>query len=92
MDKDKIKDVIEKYEAGKSTIQEEQFLFENAKDTDGANEAWSAYVNQKKMKAPKNFEASLWGAIEAKKNENTKIQDSPYFGCRCRVDFCGVLT
>ncbi|NQU52335.1 MAG: hypothetical protein HQ522_07320 [Bacteroidetes bacterium] len=67
MNKEKIENLIEKYEAGASTLQEEQFLFDNAENSDPTIEAWSAFVKHKKKVAPQNLNDSLWASIQTRK-------------------------
>lgn len=67
MKEDKIENLIEKYEAGASTLQEEQFLFDNAEKSKPEIEVWSTFVKQNKRKAPENFNDALWDSFQNRK-------------------------
>lgn len=73
MNKEQIENLIEKYEAGSSTLQEEQFLFDNAENSNPAIAAWSAFVKSKKKKAPSNFRDSLWTSIQTRKIKKRRL-------------------
>ena len=61
--KDKeIEQLIEKYEAGDSSLQEEQFLFDNAENS--KIEAWSAFAQRNKVEAPNHFNDNLWESFQ----------------------------
>ena len=68
MSPDKIKELIQKYEAGMSTLEEEQFLLEQAKHEDTGMAAWATYVKHKKSKVPQNLNEDLWASFEKKTN------------------------
>lgn len=64
MKEKKIDNLIEKYEAGASTSQEEQFLFDNAENSGSTIEAWSTFVKRNKSEAPENFNDTLWDSFQ----------------------------
>ena len=62
----KIEKLIEKYEAGASTLQEEQFLFDNAENSGSKIEAWSTFVKRNKRDTPENFNEALWESFQSR--------------------------
>lgn len=68
----KIESLLEKYEAGETTLKEEQYLFENADNTTPALEAWSSFVLKDKKKLPENFHENLWESFNSKKSKKHK--------------------
>ena len=66
MKEDKIEKLTEKYEAGTSTLYEEQLLFNNAENSSSKIEAWSTFVKQNKRHAPENFNNTLWDSFQNK--------------------------
>ena len=67
MKEKKIENLIEKYEAGTSTLQEEQFLFNNAENSGLTIKAWSTFAKANKRKAPDNFIDALWESFQNRK-------------------------
>lgn len=64
MKDEKINKLIEKYVAGASTLQEEQFLFDNAENSRSMNEVWYTFVKRNKREAPENFNDTLWNSFQ----------------------------
>lgn len=73
MNKEEIEKLIDKYEAGTSTLREEQFLFKNAKNSDPALLSWSTFVKHKKKNAPADFNDSLWASIQYSKMKKRRL-------------------
>lgn len=73
MKEDRIERLIEKYNQGSSTLNEEQFLFDNAKNLEPSLEAWSTFVKNNKLEAPENFNDILWESFLNKKIRKRKI-------------------
>ncbi|TGV00490.1 hypothetical protein [Flavivirga rizhaonensis] len=73
MKEDKIERLIEKYKEGNSTLNEEQFLFDNAKNSEPSLEAWTTFVKNNKKETPKNFNDILWESFQNKKIRKRKI-------------------
>ncbi len=69
MKEKKIENLIEKYEGGASTLNEEQFLFDNAENSGSKIEAWSTFVKRNKTDTPENFNEALWESFQ---NKNIK--------------------
>jgi hypothetical protein len=72
MKEDEIKKLIEKYEEGNSSVSEEQFLFNNAKNLKPSLGAWSTFVKKNEIKAPNNFNDILWESFQNKKIKKRK--------------------
>ena len=68
MSPDKIRKLIQKYEAGMSTLEEEQFLLGQVKHEDTGMAAWANYAKHKKSKVPQNLNENLWASFEKKTN------------------------
>jgi phospholipase/lecithinase/hemolysin len=73
MNDKEIEKLIEKYEAGVSTLSEEQFLFTNTEHPDRNIAAWAAFVKANKKKAPANFNEFMWDAIQIRKNKQRRF-------------------
>jgi hypothetical protein len=69
----KIKNLIEKYEAGESSLEEEKFLFDNAGDSGGTLVAWSTFVKNNKKTAAANFNETLWESFERQRNKKRRL-------------------
>lgn len=74
MKKDSIKNIIEKYNTGNSTLEEEQFLFEATEISEPKFKALGAFVNAHKQTAPKGFNATQWEAFEKKTSKNRRFR------------------
>lgn len=68
MNKKKSKDLINKYLAAESTLEEELDFFNSEKQDSGIAQ-WSAYVKGSKEKVPTNLKESIWSAIQIKKRK-----------------------
>jgi|SRR5680860_564689 len=73
MKEDKTERLIKKYKEGNSTLNEEQFLFDNAKNSEPSLEVWSTFVKNNKTETPENFNALLWESFQNKKIRKRKI-------------------
>ncbi len=73
MKEDTIKALIEKYEAGNSTLEEEQLLFETADPSASEFKALGEFVKTHKKTAPKNFNDTLWASFEKKTFRNNRF-------------------
>ncbi|MEL7001771.1 MAG: hypothetical protein AAFN93_03450 [Bacteroidota bacterium] len=70
MSKEKSDDLIDKYLAAESTLEEEKKLF-NSEQT--GLEAWSNYVKQKKKKAPTDLNAKIMASIQTRKRRKQRF-------------------
>lgn len=73
MKEDKTERIIKKYKEGNSTLEEEQFLFENSKSSEHELKAWSTFIQNNKVETPENFNEALWESFENKKDRKRKI-------------------
>ena len=64
MSPDKLNEIIDKYESGTSTLEEEQYLFEQAKNSDNAIGSWAAFVHHNKRETSDNLNEELWASFE----------------------------
>jgi len=72
MKEDEIEKLVEKYKKGDSTLNEENILFNNAKNLESSFERWSTFVKNNKTKAPKDFNNTLWESFQNKKTRKRR--------------------
>ena len=73
MKEDTIKKLIEKYESGTSTLEEEQLLFEATNTSAPEFKALGAFVKAHQKTAPEGFNEILWASFEKKKLRNNRF-------------------
>ncbi len=73
MKESKIAKLYEKYKEGDTSLNEERFIFDNAKDSEPALEVWSTFVKNNEVIAPQNFNDELWESFHNKRNKKRKI-------------------
>ena len=73
MKEETIKNLIEKYQSGTSSLEEESFLFDHINDEDSSISLWSDFVKNNKKEAPENFNNEQWKSFEK------KIEKKKYF-------------
>jgi hypothetical protein len=73
MKEDKTERLIKKYKEGQSTLNEEHFLFDNAKNSEHSLEVWSTFVKNNKKETPENFNELLWQSFQNRKIRKRKI-------------------
>jgi len=66
MEKGKFKDLMEKYAAGHSTLEEEELLIKNSKPNDQIGTQWFSYVKGKKKNPAAQLNATIWEVIKKK--------------------------
>jgi hypothetical protein len=72
--KDKsFKSLIDKYENGFSSIDDEKILNDQLIDSDDALHSWSEFIKEHKATAPKDFKEDLWKKFEPKTNSSRKL-------------------
>lgn len=59
-----IEKLTKEYEAGASTLNEEQFLFDNAENSHSISEVWSTFVKRNRIEAPEGFNDKLWNSFQ----------------------------
>lgn len=74
MKEETIKNLIEKYKSGTSSLQEEEFLFQNVDESDNGIKTWSTFVNNHKNEAPENFNNTLWESFEQRNSKKNKFK------------------
>lgn len=76
MKEERIKNLIEKYKFGTSSLEEEKLLFENDANDDASIEKISFFIKKNRKQAPENFNEKLWESFEekTKKPNNFKIR------------------
>ena len=68
MSEESINNIIEKYKAGTSSLDEEKTLFNSKDNTEESIKLWSLFVKKNKLNAPKNLNEKLWDSFEKKDN------------------------
>ena len=79
-------DLMRKYLAGESTLEEEEKLF-NPGDQRTGIEAWSTYVNQNRKKTPAGLADSIWANIKARDRRKQRFLVGLY-GIAASVALC----
>ncbi|MDX6747377.1 hypothetical protein SHK09_11285 [Polaribacter sp. PL03] len=74
MREENIKNLIDKYKLGTSSLKEEQFLFDNVDKTDIGIEASSVFVKMNKKEIPDSFNDKLWDSFEEKTIKNSHFR------------------
>lgn len=74
MKEDEFENLTKKYEAGASTLREEQFLLDNAEEINPNIEAWSIFVKTNKREIPGNFNNTLWESFQRRTNKKRRIK------------------
>lgn len=74
MKKETTKNLIKKYEAGTSTLEEERQLFDSTHESEAKIEALSHFVKQNKIEIPEGFNDTLWDSFEKKNNRTRKLK------------------
>ncbi|NJB72328.1 hypothetical protein GGR42_002819 [Saonia flava] len=69
----KFEKIVEKYKKGESTLSEESFLFNNAKNSGPSLEAWSTFIKKNKTEAPKDLNERLWQSFQTKKAKKRRL-------------------
>ncbi|MCL7764054.1 hypothetical protein MPF19_11545 [Polaribacter sp. Z014] len=74
MKEENIKNILEKYKSGKSTLKEETFLFDNVDDSETGIKAWSSFVKKNKKVVPDNFNDDSWQSFDKKTTKNNRFK------------------
>jgi len=64
--------LIERYWAAKTSLEEEEALFQGDNQYPGINE-WATYRKQNRKKAPSNLSDSVWSAIQNRRRNKRRI-------------------
>lgn len=73
MNADKLKYLIERYESGVSTLEEERMLFDHFENSDSSLGAWATFVKQNKSDVPRDLSESLWQSFEGRKPRKSRL-------------------
>ena len=73
MSEDNIKNIIKKYISGKSTLDEEKILFENADENNTSIKTISNFVHHNKIETPNNLNEKLWNSFDKKTKRKKKL-------------------
>ncbi|WP_439133009.1 hypothetical protein [Polaribacter sp.] len=74
MNEETIKNIIEKYKAGASSLEEEKRLLQSAKKMEHPLKKWFDFVKLNQNKIPENFKDTLWESFEAKTKKTQKLK------------------
>ena len=72
MSKEKSDDLIKKYFAAKTSLEEEEELFNTINQQPGI-EAWATFIRKNRKKAPPNLKGSVWAAIQTRKRKKQRF-------------------
>ncbi len=73
MKKEHIKDIFEKYENGRTSLKEEQFLFKNSTDLNFPLSDWITHEKQNKKEVTEDFNERLWLSFDKRTQSKKKI-------------------
>jgi 23S rRNA-/tRNA-specific pseudouridylate synthase len=72
--KDKsLQNIIEKYENGDSSINEEKILHNHIDESDQSLKSWSRFIKNHKTEVPEKFNERLWEKFESKTKSTRKL-------------------
>ena len=72
MSNEKSDDILKKYFAAKTSLEEEEAFFNTVNQQPGI-EAWATFVRKNKKKAPPNLKGSVWSAIQIRKRKKQRF-------------------
>lgn len=73
MKEEHIKDLIKKYKAGTSSLEEEEIIYDNDK-VDSSIKMLSSFIKKTKKEAPHNINDKLWNSFDKKTSHTKKIR------------------
>ena len=76
MKEEHIKNLIEKYKLGTTTLIEEKKLFESDGKTDESIKKISTFIKKTKKQVPENFNENLWDSFEKKTTKPNRFKIS----------------
>ncbi|MFK8060764.1 MAG: hypothetical protein AB8B78_11825 [Polaribacter sp.] len=74
MKEEHIKNLIEKYKSGTTSLEEEKVLFESDVILDESIQKISTFIKNNKKKSPDNFNEKLWESFEEKTKKPNRFQ------------------
>ena len=73
MNADKLKHLIDKYESGATTLEEERMLFDHLENSDTSLGAWATFVKQNKSDVSRDLNENLWQSFEGRKPRKSRF-------------------
>lgn len=74
MSEETIKNIIQKYKAGESSLEEEKHLFNSEEKMEKPFKIWSSFVIQNQNEIPENLNEKLWISFEEKTKRKSKFK------------------
>lgn len=74
MSEEHIKNLIDKYKSGTSSLKEEIELFDNVNESEPEIKTWASFVKKNKKVAPDNLNDKLWESFDKKKSKNKQFK------------------
>ncbi len=73
MKEDKFDKLFKKYQEGKTTLKEENILFNKEQNSSPSLQAWFVYAKNNRIKMPKNLNDTLWDSFKIKLRSRRKF-------------------
>ncbi|PQJ80257.1 hypothetical protein [Polaribacter porphyrae] len=73
MKEEHIKNLIQKYKSGTTSLEQEKTLFETTDIPDNSIKKVSSFVKNSKKEVPENFNEKLWDSFEGKTKKSNKF-------------------
>ncbi|MCG1037351.1 hypothetical protein [Polaribacter sargassicola] len=74
MSEENIKNLMDKYKSGTSSLEEEKELFDNVNESEPEIKTWASFVKKNKKVAPDNFNDKLWESFDKKTSKNNRFK------------------
>lgn len=74
MNEETIKNIIQKYKAGESSLDEEKILFNSVKKTEESIQTWASFVKKSRIISTENLNEKLWKSFEKKTKKLNKFR------------------
>jgi len=74
MSEENIKNLIDKYKSGISSLEEELMLFDNVDESQPEIKTWASFVKKNKKVAPDNFNDDLWQTFDKKTSKSKQFK------------------
>ncbi len=69
MNREQTDKLLEKYEQGLTSVEEEKQLFAHPEDSGIDHQVWFQYVNHQKKEVPNDLEDTVWSSIQTRKKK-----------------------
>ncbi len=73
MDKEKTEELLKNYEAGTSSLSEEEILRDKTKHLDSSSTAWFGFLKKSKAEAPEGLKDDIWHSIQKKRVKTQRL-------------------